>query len=469
MRLSERGAERGHHRASARDVVGRTMGPGPSSALAVLFCALLFVFPSEVVLAGPLRSNGSPIRLLGFAALLLLLLGLLRARPPEHGHRRVDPVLVVLVLYAAQSLFSYGVSTGRNLTTTDAATSLRYFLVLLAGCAIAMLIAVSVPDLAAVRRLLGWLLAGSALNAAVGLAQATGADFVWAEVIRLPGLAFTSNPGVLRDRLDFVRVLGTTSHPIEFAVCLAVTLPLAIHMAVFAGTRVRRVSSMAVAALIAMATPFALSRSGLLCIAVGMLVYLCLATRAQRWAVAVGLVLAPAVAVLLVPRVVDAFVVLFRGVSVTSTDDDSIAGRLDDYADVMEVFDRSPLLGETLTSADGYLDNQWLGFLVSGGLVAVVGFAALLVVPAVLNGLAARARPRSPERSSLAGALSGGLAASGVAAYTFDTLAFQQSAMLVFVLVGMSSVVVRSTWWPEVPGSPTSLPPLVSPYESARR
>lgn len=437
----------GGHRMLLEDRLAPRPGAGPPMTLAVVFCALLFVFPSEVVLAGPLKSNGSPGRLLGFAALLLVVLGLVRGHRRSSGERRVDPVVVLLLLFLAQALFSHGVEAGRSLDAVAAATSLRYVLVLTAGVGIALLIALAVPDLARARLLLGWLLAGSALNAGVGLVQAVGADLSWADVVRVPGMAFTSNPGVLRERLDFVRVLGTTSHPIEFAVCLAVTLPLAIHLAQFAGTPGRRAASALVAGMIALATPFALSRSGLLCIVAGLLLYIPFATRAQRWSVLAGAVLAPALAVVAVPQVVDAFVELFSGVGTdTATADDSIAGRLADYAGVAQVFATSPWTGGVLTTGDGVLDNQWFGFLVRGGLVAVAGFALLLLVPVVVNVRAARRAPHDRERSSLAGALAGGLVASGVAAYTFDTLAFQQSALLVFVLVGLTSVVVRSTW-----------------------
>ncbi|QNG38272.1 hypothetical protein F1C76_18375 [Geodermatophilaceae bacterium NBWT11] len=451
---------RGSHRRSLEDRLTPPPGAGPPAALAAVFCALLFVFPSEVVLAGPLKSNGSPGRLLGFAALALVALGLVRGRSRPATPRRVDPVVVLLLLFLAQALFSYGVEAGRTLSATAAATSLRYALVLTAGVGIALLVAVAVTDLAGARRLLGWLLAGSVLNAGVGLVQAVGADLSWADVVRVPGMAFTSNPGVLRERLDFVRVLGTTSHPIEFAVCLAVTLPLAIHLARFATTPGRRVASAAAAGVIALATPFALSRSGLLCIAVGLLLYVPFATRAQRWSVLAGALLAPALAVLAVPRVVDAFVELFSGVATdAAAADDSISGRLADYVGVQRVFAESPWLGGVLTSGDGVLDNQWLGFLVRGGVVSVLGFLALLLVPSVCAVVAARRRPRDDERASLAGALLAGLVASGVAAYTFDTLAFQQSALLVFVLVGLTSVVVRSSWGPiPDPAPPTPIP-----------
>ena len=72
--------------------------------------------------------------------------------------------VVLLLLFLAQALFSYGVEAGRTLSATAAATSLRYALVLTAGVGIALLIAVAVTDLAGARRLLGWLLAGEGVT-----------------------------------------------------------------------------------------------------------------------------------------------------------------------------------------------------------------------------------------------------------------------------------------------------------------
>ena len=129
-------SERGSHRLPLEDRLAPAPGAGPPAALAALFCALLFVFPSEVVLAGPLKSNGSPGRLLGFAALLMVALGLVRGHRRAQAGSRVDPVIVIALLFLAQALFSYGVESGRTLSATAAATSLRYVLVLTAGVGI---------------------------------------------------------------------------------------------------------------------------------------------------------------------------------------------------------------------------------------------------------------------------------------------------------------------------------------------
>jgi O-antigen ligase len=406
------------------------------------FAALLFVFPTEVAIAGPLRSNGSPARLLGFLGLGLVVLGLLRARRRTEP-TRVDPVVVLLVLYLAQSLFSYGVAAGRTLTAAQAASSLRSFLVVVAGCGIALAIAQTVRSVRQAQLVAGVLLGGCVLNAVVGILQSVGVSVSWASIVTLPGMALTSPPATLGTRLDQVRAVGTTSHAIEFAICLAVMIPLGIHLSRYATTPLARQLSLAATGVVLVATPFALSRAGIICIAVGVGVYLPFAGARQRVAVLLGAVVAAALAVVLAPTVVASFQQLFADVSVSGSEDASISGRLDDYPIVEQVFTSSPWLGGTTGVTGLILDNQWLSFVVSGGIVAAVSWAALLAVPVLANVHAAGAAPRSDARRSFAGALAAGITASAVGAFTLDTLSFQQATMLLFVFVGLTSSVVR--------------------------
>lgn len=196
----------------------------PSMGVVLAFAAVLFVFPTEVAIAGPLRSNGSPVRLLGFLGLALVALGLLTAR-----RRRAlvtpDPIVVLVLLYLAQSLFSYGVTAGRSLSAAQAASSLRAFLVVLAGCGVALAITQAVRTIDQAHLVVGTLLGGAALNAVVGILQSVGIPVYWASIVTLPGMALTAPPATLGTRLEMVRAVGTTSHAIEFAISLAVTIP----------------------------------------------------------------------------------------------------------------------------------------------------------------------------------------------------------------------------------------------------
>jgi hypothetical protein len=404
--------------------------------LAVAFAALLFVFPNSVVLAGPLKSNGHPLRILGLVALVVLALDLLRARRDDH--LVVRPAAVLLLLYLAQALFFYGWRADDP--TADAAGELRSLLFVLSACGIALYTATRVTALATVTGAVAVVVAGCTLNAAVAIAQAVGLDFVWAHLVALPGLSFVGSVRGVGERAGLVRVVGTAAHPIEFAVLLGCCLPLAVHLALHARTSKGRQAATCAAGLMMLATPFALSRGGLICIAVSILVFLL----AQSWgtravALAAG-ALAACVSYVLVPSTYAAVVGLFSN----TEDDPSIEGRTDDLPLVDAAFNAAPWLGGAPLPPGLILDNEWFGTLVSTGLVGVCALALLLLLPVLdLLGTAWRMRRTDRERQSLAAALAGCLLALAVSGAVFDLFAFGTAAMLLFLVIGLSAGVVQ--------------------------
>ena len=406
-----------------------------AAPLALVFAALLFIFPSEVALAGPLRSNGSPARLVGMVAMVLLLLDLLRAR---RSRQAVAPATVVLVLvYLVHALFSYGWMTlhGQH----DPAGLLRVLLFAVSACGIALYAAVRVTTVDGVQRVVGVLIAGCSLSSVVAVTQAVGSPVRWGTLVTLPGFVQVAGISGGDARLGFRRVLGTASHPIEFGVVLACALPLAVHLFRHGGSRRSRQGAALAAVLMATALPFALSRGGLVCIAVAVLVFLVV----QPWTVRAGMALLGAAAVcasfVLAPNLFSALVRLFAD----DATDPSIAGRTSDYPIVDAAFNASPWLGGAPMPPGLILDNQWLADLTARGLVGVAVFAALFALPvAGLLATAWRVRATDPRRQSLAAALAGALCALAVSGGVFDLMAFGQAAMLVFLLVGLSASVV---------------------------
>lgn len=409
-------------------------GSRPVTVL-VVFAALLFVFPSEVALAGPLRSNGSPARLIGMVAMVLLALDLLRARRERRAV--APPIVVLLLLYLALAVFFYGWVTLAG--TRDPAGLLRQLLFSVSACGIGLYAAVRARSLTTVHQVIGVLVAGCALSAAVALTQAVGSPVKWADLVTLPGFDQVSGTGGGGARLGFLRVVGTASHPIEFGVVLGCCLPLALHLVLHAATRRGKQAAAVGAGLMALALPFALSRGGLVCIATAVLIFLL----AQPWRVRLATALLGAVAMsgayVLAPSLSSALVRLFAN----DGTDSSITGRTDDYPIVDAAFNAAPWLGGSPLPIDLILDNQWLVLLAQRGLLGVTAFAALFLVP--IAGLAAsawRSRTADPSRASLATALAGALCALAVSGGVFDLMSFGQAAMLLFLLVGLSAAVV---------------------------
>lgn len=401
----------------------------------VLFSALLFVFPSEVALVGPLRSNGSPARLIGMVAMVLLALDLLRARRERAAV--APPIVVLLLLYLVQAVFFYGWVTLDG--THDPAGLLRQLLFSVSACGIGLYAAVRARTITTVHQVIGVLVAGCSLSAVVALTQAVGSPVKWADLVTLPGFDQVSGTGGGGSRLGFLRVVGTASHPIEFGVVLGCCLPLALHLVLHAVTRRARRAAAAGAGLMALALPFALSRGGLVCIATAVVIFLL----AQPWRVRLATALMGAVATssayVLAPSLSSALVALFSN----DATDPSITGRTSDYPIVDAAFNAAPWLGGSPLPPSLILDNQWLSVLAERGLLGVVAFAALFAVP--VAGLAAsawRSRTADPVRASLATALAGALCALGVSGGVFDLMSFGQAAMLLFLLVGLSAAVV---------------------------
>lgn len=399
------------------------------------FAAVLFVFPSEVALAGPLKSNGSPARLIGMVALVLLALDLLRAR--RNRTAVASPIVVLVLLYLAQAVFFYGWSTVHG--TRDPAGLTRELLFSASACGIALFAAVRARTIATVHQVVGVIVAGCALSSVVALTQAVGVPLRWADLVTLPGFDQVTSSGGGGDRLGFRRVVGTASHPIEYAVVLGCALPLALHLVLHAVTRRAKTWAGVAAGLMAVALPFALSRGGIICIGTAVLIFLAVQPWRARFGTAIMGTIALCGAYVLAPGLAAALVRLFAD----QADDPSIEGRTSDYPIVDAAFTASPWVGGSPTPEGLILDNQWLVLLVQKGLVGVVAFALLILLP--LAGLAAaawRCRFADPQRASLAAAMAGALAALAVSGGIFDLLSFGQAAMFLYLLVGLSAAVV---------------------------
>lgn len=403
---------------------------------------LLLLLPSSVVLAGPLRSNGSPVRLLGFLGLALVL-GSVFAR--REGPRGVGAAL--LASLGALAVFSYGIAQARPLTEIERDGSLRALLFTLSAVGAALYLLWAARNRRALDVLVGLMVAGAATSAVLGVLQFyTPLDV--AGLLRPPGFVLNVERQV-GDRSLFVRVLGTAAHPIEFGVLLGALTPLAWHLASWARTRMARRAAAGASVLMLVAIPMAVSRSGLVTVAVAGAVYSLTWTWRQRANAAVLAL----VGVLAFRSVIPGLLGTLRSLFLRADEDPSISGRTDDYQLVNELVAQDPWVGRGLgTFRPGqyiYLDNQWLLSLLEGGVVGLVGLAALFFGGAALA-RGAYHRATDPGTRSLAQALTAALLALAVSGLTFDLLSFQQVALLTFLLVGMAGALHRQLSTPSL-------------------
>lgn len=429
---------------------------GPPWLLRIL-CFVIPALPVYVVLPGALKGNGAPSRMIALIMFGLVLLSFFVVRRTEQ--RRINPGMIILLLYLAMWLIVYGVGLLNHDNVGTASNRTRAMLTIAAHVGVGLYVLARVRSGRQRDVLLGWLAAGLVFVCLVGVVQSVSSlDLRY--FFQPPGFVLNTEDLQLSERMGVTRVRGTSQHAIEFSVLAAITIPLTIYLARRSVRRAARWVS-GVGCLIAIvALPAAISRSGIISLLAALLVYL-LAFRVRQIAVSLA-VAATAVGgyVIAFPKIANALWATITG----SADDESVSARIDDYTKVSNLLHERPLFGLGVGGSDpadfGYLDNEWMQAIVQGGLVgltamAAVMFGAVFGMAAALRGATA---PRGREQAYLLGAMAVGILASS---FTFDLFAFEQATLIFFILFGMlwSGFAVTA---PEHHASPPLLERLVS-------
>jgi O-antigen ligase len=403
-----------------------------TATLLTAYLVLLLLVPSTLVVAA-LGAAGSPATILsaGFGLLMLTWCLVRGARPAPWARS----VAIAAAFFAAAVLMGYAAATSRPINAAELRSADRG-LIMLAGWMGVLFLALYGPmTRERLDRLLCRLVAFVGFGAALGILQFySGHTFV--DQISIPGLSANQPAGTAFQRGGFVRPAGMASHPIEFAVVMTMTLPIALHYAMLA----RRATESVVrrwwpVVAIALAIPQSLSRSAILCFLAGMLVIAVGWTWRQRRA-AVGCVLAVLMGVYLaIPGMLGTLMGLFTGIS----NDGSAASRTDSYGLAWAFIAESPVFGRgfaTFLPSYRILDNQYLGLLIETGAVGLTAIVVLFVT-AIVVGLKVARRASSPEDRSLARALAATVVVAAVGFMTFDAVGFPQVPGLLFMILGL--------------------------------
>jgi polysaccharide biosynthesis protein PslJ len=403
--------------------------------LLAFLCLLISIVPAYLVIPGPLKSNGSPAKMItvilaGLAALAFILL------KRTATTRSLRPGALPVLLYLALVLLFYGV--GASQPGTDLS---QILITEAANVGVAIYAMTRVQTVRQRSIVMGWLAVGLIFSCVVGLLQATTPIDLHL-LFQPPG--FVDNqvdlgrglPAASTERYGAKRAVGTSGHPIEFAVLAAITVPLAIHFTRFGVNRmIRRLSAAAaMVALVAMAT--GVSRSGVVALGAAFLIYV--------WTFKVrelGVAVVTTTVVLLIGFAASPNTAAALWKTITnSAEDGSVLERVEDYAKVSQTFRAHPWfglgLGRSSPTEYGYLDNQWLQQIVQGGVVGLTAMIALAVggifgISAAMR--AARTR-RERDQAYVLGAMFVGILSSS---FTFDLFGFQQATVLMFILFGL--------------------------------
>ena len=404
--------------------------------LLCFLCVLLPCLPAYAIPPGPLKSNGSPARLIAVMLFGLAVLGFLTVRR-NRNHRTVNPGVIVVLLFFLLMTLVYGVGLLRTGDALVEANKTRAVINLIANVGVALFVLARVDTTRQRTIVLGCLTVGLTFACTVGLLQGlVSLDLRF--LLMPPGFVanLESEYLALSERMGTVRVLGTSEHAIEFSVLAAVTVPMTIHFARFATRRVVRWAATASCGVALVSMPAAVSRTGVITLLACLLVYM-FAFRVRQLAVAVaaGIVAVVGYAAYF-PQTFDA---LWRTIT-GSVEDDSILTRTADYAAVSQTLRANPVFGIGLggapPSAYPLLDNEWLRTAVQGG---AVGLAAMILLTggaifAIAAGLRRASSPRERDQAYMRGAVLVGILFSST---TFDLFYYQQATLTFFIVFGL--------------------------------
>lgn len=400
-----------------------------------LYIGLLLFIPSRLII-GPLGSAGAPSTIFGLCSLLLWgFMFLTAVRRVDLGPQPVRIALGFLLLCVG---VSYVLAMSRPISADEVSPADVALVAIASWSGTLLLTHDGVHERSRLDTLIWRLAVCGGVIAALGLVQLVTRE-LWVDQFVIPGLSSTPGYG-LATRGGYPRPAGTSIHPIEYGVVLAMMLPIVLHVGfhhAHRGAIIRWLPAAAVCAII----PLTSSRSAYLGALIALLVCVFGWSRIQRLsliAVLAGGVLA---AFVMAPRFVDAVLGLFTGAGA----DPSIASRTGSVSIAYEFLRQQPFFGRGLgTFLPKYqiFDNQYLLLLVTIGIVGTAAFIALGCT-AVVSTLRLRRKLPDARSRDLAIALAGSLCAGFSCLFMFDAFAFPMSMGTLFLMLGLAGALRR--------------------------
>jgi len=404
--------------------VPRTVAP------VLVYIALNGLIQPRLVVPG-LGAAGRPAALFGLGLFVWWVAA--RLLPAERSAAPL-PIRRWMFVYFLGFMASIVVGIDRGLPGIEQRSMDRALLITLGLAGVILVAQDTVRSRDDAERVMSWLVAMGGVSAAVALIQfATGIDL--ATRISVPGLIQNLDASTIATRGDvgYRRVRGMSLHPIIYGVHLAMLLPLAMHLALFAETR-KRLRWLLVG-LLAAGIPLSISRSGILALAVSLPLFAIGLTWRQR----TNVMIAGVVSALMFMAITPGLLGTIRSLFENAANDNSIAGRTGDYGVVGDFISDRPILGRGpgtfIPSRYRTLDNQYLATLVEMGWVGLVALTLLMLSVLGVAVRIARRAPTDRERS-VGRALGAAVAVAPVTFATVDALGFPLFAGTLVVMIG---------------------------------
>jgi hypothetical protein len=354
-----------------------------------------------------------------------------------------QPIRWALLVFALSMLVSYAVGQLRELTAMEANGSDRALLFFAAFAGAALGAADGITNWERLERVLKVLVGCGTVMAMIGLIQFTF-NVDPTTMFSIPGLESKKDVLGFEERGAGVRVASTATHYIELATVLATILPFAIHQAMFATTPRRRFVAIFASMVLAAGVVTTISRSGILAVAIVALVLVPTWTWRRRFNIFVIAMMLAAALTVARPSLMKTITSLFDDPS----SNPAFTVRQARYPLVWQYVGERPWFGRGsgtyLAPQYQILDNQWLAFLISNGIVGVIALASLHLT-AIVIALLARRRAATDEVRHLCAVLVSTQLIALVVAGTYDSMSFLTYATLVALTLGLCGTVWRLT------------------------
>jgi polysaccharide biosynthesis protein PslJ len=420
------------------DMGSPELGTGAIPLLTTYVILLTFI-PSALVL-GPLGGAGSPATL--FALALLGWYALLWVHPRFGLYRGRQPARITAAFFASILIAAY-VSANRHSLNVTAQNGTDRELICLAGwMAVLLLAADGIEGWERLRVLIRRIITCVSVISAIGITQfLTG--FNLASYVVIPGLSRQVAFDDLLSRGGLNRPSATTAQPLELAAVLALTLPLALHQARFAGPGAR-FRCWLQAALIAGALPLTVSRSAVLGLAVIVVMLVPTWPKRERW-LAFPVIGGGVVALWVITP--SLFPLLYQLFAETGGESSSTS-RVDAYSSSVSFIAAHPWLGQGfgtfLPQTYFFVDNQYLTSLIETGVLGLLAVVTLFGVGWWLARSARRACDDERIRDLLQ-CLAVSVVSVALSFFTFDAFSFATFSGLTFLLLGCIAAAWRLT------------------------
>jgi O-antigen ligase len=410
-----------------------------AATLLSVMVVLIAMIPARLIVPG-MTDLGRPGLIVGFVIFCWWVLVRFSSHLVMTGPQ---PMRWAVMIFMVTLLISYAIGFMRGLTSMEANAADRTMLFFCVFVGVVLTAADGPANWLRLRGVLKVFVISAALVAVIGIVEYTTAIDL-TKYLTIPGLQAKGWTPDFEARGGGVRVASTTTHFIELAAFLSLALPFAIHFARFSQRRRRRNLALLATAIIAAGIAATISRTGMLAIAVLVIVLFPIGPWRMRYNFVGFIVTLIGALTAVKPGLVKTLFHLFDNPS----NNPAFTVRQARYPLAFGYIAQRPWFGRGTGTyvAPQYqiMDNQWLDTLISNGYIGAAALAGLHITGISLAWLAMR-RASTLEERHLAAALISTQLIAIVVAGTFDSLSFLTYATMVALTLGLCGTVWRLT------------------------